>query len=120
MSKQIIKYRKPHNQIAALNWQGWRCYLNGCRMTMKPPGLQRQSADRPQCEATLDHVVPVHEGGQLKNNVAFACRDCNENLKQGRPARACEILYAKLLRECVWPRGCQNTGSVPVPLGVIA
>lgn len=61
----------PVDRIAIANRDHWRCHLCGKK-------IRRQ-------DLTLDHLIPVSQGGQhVDSNVAAAHRSCNSSRQAGR------------------------------------
>ena len=75
--KDIKKEKQKARDIRKTQWWKQKCALGRCYYCGKEV-LPK--------ELTMDHIVPIARGGRsIKNNVATACKECNNAKKQLLP-----------------------------------
>lgn len=78
-NRNLMKERRRHATIRdqVIAQYGNDCYL--CGATCVRYRYKRDAGTRPRNELTIDHVVPLAHGGEdTIENMAVACRACNE------------------------------------------
>ncbi|MBW1694131.1 MAG: HNH endonuclease [Deltaproteobacteria bacterium] len=75
--EDIKRERRKARDLRSTQWWKRRCAKGLCHYCGR---------STPSKELTMDHIVPIARGGRsIKNNVATACKECNNAKKQLLP-----------------------------------